>query len=209
MDFKIEMDVHIEDEDAHLMFSAPNTIQNALRNTKIKIDRIFRSRRRKASRARMIKKTVQYEDFDGNTQTEDLYFNIYKHEAVEWQAGGVVNLLQGLIKPTASHDDIIKTFKKIIGMAYGVRDGLNFRKSEQITADFLCSPAYDALFTDLVTSERRCLDRVRYRNDDAEGRSERRRPRDFGGNEPRYSGRADAHLGTREDRRYQRPSSGD
>ena len=32
----------------------------------------------------MLKKTVNYEDFDGNKRTEDLYFNLTKLEATEF-----------------------------------------------------------------------------------------------------------------------------
>lgn len=40
MDFKIEMDVRIDDDEAHLMHFAPDTLRNALAGTKIVVDRI-------------------------------------------------------------------------------------------------------------------------------------------------------------------------
>lgn len=40
MRYHVEMDVHIEDEDAHLMHFIPSTLREKLRNTKIVIDEI-------------------------------------------------------------------------------------------------------------------------------------------------------------------------
>ena len=102
----------------------------------------------------MLKKTVQYEDFDNNMVSEDLYFNLSKTEIVEMSASGVVDIMQGMIKPGAKNEDIVGMFKRFIGMAYGVRtnDGRRFRKDPVERDEFLASPAYDALFMELVTS---------------------------------------------------------
>jgi hypothetical protein len=112
----------------------------------------------------MIKKTITYTDLDGNQVTEDLYFNIYKHEAVEMHTSGFAGLLGELIKPGASEDAKLKMFKKILGMSYGERseDGRRFKKSDEITADFLNSSAYDALFHDLATgTDQNVIDLIR------------------------------------------------
>ena len=52
----------------------------------------------------MLKKTVNYEDFDGNQRTEDLYFNLTKLEATEF----------ALDLPDEITDEVVKEYKNII-----------------------------------------------------------------------------------------------
>lgn len=103
----------------------------------------------------MLKKEVTYEDFNGNTVTEILYFNISKSEVVEMQYGDVSELLKQVTAKGAKGSDILAAFKKIIGMAYGVKseDGRRFHKDPDQTSDFLNSPAYDAVFMELVQGD--------------------------------------------------------
>lgn len=103
----------------------------------------------------MLKKTVTYEDFDGNQRTEDLYFNLTKSELMEMQMkteGGLENTIE---KITSENDTakIIEMFKDIIMSAYGVKseDGKKFRKRPEDKEDFLDSAAYDALFMELIS----------------------------------------------------------
>lgn len=104
----------------------------------------------------MIKKTINYVDFNGNEKTEDFYFNLTEAEITEMELstkGGLTDHLTTLVE---SKDGamIIKTFKDIIAKAYGKRtDDGKFRKSEEISADFLDSAAYSVLFMELVTVE--------------------------------------------------------
>jgi hypothetical protein len=105
----------------------------------------------------MIKKTVEYDNFDGVKQTEDLYFHLSKSEIVEMHTGGIVALLNEVMTrakatDSANANEIVALFKKLIGMAYGVKsaDGNRFHKDKQQTEDFLASPAYDAVFMDLL-----------------------------------------------------------
>ena len=80
----------------------------------------------------MLKKTVVYEDFDGNVRTEDLYFFIPKTELTEMELstpGGFARKLER-ISTEADGGEIMKTFKEIILMAYGEKsaDGRAFIK---------------------------------------------------------------------------------
>lgn len=110
----------------------------------------------------MIKKTVTYEDYDGNQQTETLFFNISKSEAVEMNVSkwfqaliGKVTNEDGTMKTNANGEDTLQAFRKIIGLAYGTRtvDARRFHKDPEQSSDFLSSPAYDALFMDLMTGD--------------------------------------------------------
>ena len=102
----------------------------------------------------MLKKTITYEDYDGNTRTEDFYFNLSKAELIEIEAstpGGVSAKLEKISKDN-NGSEIIKTFKDIILKSYGVKseDGKRFIKSEEISKAFEETEAYSELFYELA-----------------------------------------------------------
>ena len=105
----------------------------------------------------MLKKTVVYEDFDGNVRTEDLYFFISKTELTEMELstpGGFANKLQR-ISTEADGGEIMKTFKEIILMAYGEKsaDGRAFikkRNGVRLADEFEQTQAFDTLYTELL-----------------------------------------------------------
>lgn len=105
----------------------------------------------------MLKKNVTYEDFDGNAVTETLYFNISKVEIIEMEdpENDIRVLLQRVTAKGAKGGDILAAFKKLIGLAYGTKseDGRRFHKDPVQTADFLSSPAYDAVFMELIQGD--------------------------------------------------------
>lgn len=103
----------------------------------------------------MLKKTITYEDFNGETVTEDFYFNLTQAEVVELNYsvnGGLESYIKGITN-ARDYKDIIALFKEIIKLSYGVKsnDGKRFIKSEQITSDFLATNAYSTLFMELAT----------------------------------------------------------
>lgn len=105
----------------------------------------------------MIKKTITYEDFNGEQQTEDFYFHLSKSELIDIEIGvegGMGNLMANLVK-MAEPGPIVKQFREIIVKSYGVRspDGKKFDKNDELTRDFLASPAFDALFSEIISSE--------------------------------------------------------
>jgi hypothetical protein len=103
----------------------------------------------------MLKKTITYSDLEGNSVTDDFYFNLNKSELVELElshAGGLSGHLQDLIK-SEDGGKIIAALKGILSMSVGQKseDGKRFIKSEDITNGFLQSDAYSELFMDLVS----------------------------------------------------------
>lgn len=104
----------------------------------------------------MLKKTITYEDFDGNKRTEDFYFNLSKAEILEMEMGISGGMTQMLNKIIAAQDGgrVIKTFKDIILKAYGEKspDGKRFIKSEEISTAFSQTEAYSQLFMELATN---------------------------------------------------------
>jgi len=105
----------------------------------------------------MLKKTINYTDYDGVNRTEDFYFNITKAELVEMElvaAGGkgFADSMQAIVDSNDGKQ-IIGTFKKIIFQAYGEKseDGKRFIKSEELSQNFSYTEAYSNLFVELTT----------------------------------------------------------
>ena len=110
----------------------------------------------------MIKKTIVYEDFNGDQRTEDFYFNLTKAELVELNVSEEGGLGEYLQKISESNDGakIIEWFKKIVLMAYGEKteDGRRFIKNQELRDGFAASEAYSELFMELATNTQAALD---------------------------------------------------
>jgi len=113
----------------------------------------------------MLKRTISYEDFDGNKIAEDFYFNLTKSEMVEMElqhTGGLGEAMQRII---AANDTkaLLVEFKNLILQSYGVKsdDGKRFIKTPEVVAEFTHSAAYDALFMELATSETAASDFIK------------------------------------------------
>lgn len=101
----------------------------------------------------MLKKTIQYTDYNDVKREEDFYFNLTETELAEMQlevTGGLDSMLQAIVKaqdiPTIS-----KLFKQIILKAYGQKspDGRRFIKSEELSTEFSQTGAYNVLYMEL------------------------------------------------------------
>lgn len=103
----------------------------------------------------MLKKTIIYEDFDGNKRTEDFYFHLTKAEVLEMEMGVSGGMSQMLKRIIAEQDSkrIIETFKDIILKSYGEKspDGKKFVKSKELSTAFSQTEAYSQLFIELAT----------------------------------------------------------
>lgn len=93
----------------------------------------------------MIKKTIEYVDFDGKPCTDTLYFHLNHAEANALDKsvpGGVDKLLK-----SGKGADIFDMFNRALIMGYGEKnaDGKHFNKSSEMTTDFVQSAAYEAL----------------------------------------------------------------
>jgi hypothetical protein len=103
----------------------------------------------------VLKKTITYEDFNGETVSEDHFFHLSKAELVELEMseqGGLSEALQRIIE-AEDGKRIIAEFKNIILGSYGKRsaDGKRFVKNSQLREEFESSEAYSTLFMELVT----------------------------------------------------------
>lgn len=104
----------------------------------------------------MLKKTVTYENFNGEEVTEDHYFNLSKAELVEMELsmdGGLSKHLQTLVE-SGDGGTIMRTFKTLLLDAYGKKsdDGRRFLKTQEIRDEFASSEAYSQIFMELATN---------------------------------------------------------
>lgn len=103
----------------------------------------------------MLKKTITYEDFNGDEVSEDFFFHLSKAELVELEMshdGGLSASLQRIVD-AEDGKGIIAEFKNIILSAYGKRsdDGRRFIKNQTLREEFESTEAYSTLFMELVT----------------------------------------------------------
>ena len=118
----------------------------------------------------MIKKTINYEDFDGNKRTEDLYFNLTKFEATEFALDLPDDITNEVTKEGVDATNmesvsrivqklggkgIIDFIRKLVLKSYGIKseDGRRFEKSEKISTEFSQTMAFDNLMMELLTND--------------------------------------------------------
>lgn len=103
----------------------------------------------------MIKKTYEFEDYNGLKRKEDYYFNLSKAEIMEMElgtAGGLAEMIQRVVNAQDT-PSIVKIFKDLILKAYGEKspDGRRFIKSPELSEAFSQTEAYSMLFMELAT----------------------------------------------------------
>lgn len=112
----------------------------------------------------MLKRTIEYENYDGVTVKEDFYFNLSRSEItmMEMEEDGGLSAKLKSIVDKKDGKLIMRTFRDILLRAYGEKspDGRRFVKSEEISKAFSETPAYDAIFVELVTNPETALDFV-------------------------------------------------
>lgn len=104
----------------------------------------------------MLKRTITYEDFDGNIRTEDHFFHLSQAELIKWLTTPGDYTLDKKIERLQNERngrEIMNLFDELIIMSYGKKslDGRRFDKSDEVKKDFLETEAYSTLFSELVT----------------------------------------------------------
>lgn len=105
----------------------------------------------------MIKWPITYTDYNGDTHTEDFYFNLNKAEIMEMQLdanGAYSDYLKNIVNKQ-DYKLLGEEFKKLILKAYGIKsdDGRRFIKSEKLREEFEQTEAYVELYIQLATNE--------------------------------------------------------
>lgn len=105
----------------------------------------------------MFKETVTYEDFNGDMQTDILYFNLSKSEMMDMEAsveGGYAKFLEEIVN-SEDKVSIMNAFLDLIKKSYGIKseDGKRFIKNEAIVSEFEQSLAFEAFFEKLLNGD--------------------------------------------------------
>lgn len=113
----------------------------------------------------MFTKKITYTDYFGENRTEEFHFNMTKSEVVEWQYSvkGGINRLFDKIVNDGDQPTLVNMIKDLIRRSYGEKslDGRKFEKKRNgvpLFDDFEATPAYDALFMELIQNEKAAAD---------------------------------------------------
>ncbi len=105
----------------------------------------------------MITQKVEYTNYNGEKKTETLYFNLSKVELAELEVSEKGGLSKKIEKIIAEKDnnEIYKTFKEIVLLAYGTKslDGEGFIKSEELKNKFVQSAVFEEFMWSLLNDE--------------------------------------------------------
>lgn len=105
----------------------------------------------------MLKQEITYEDFNGDTVTDTLYFNLTKVELTELELGFDGGLEKFMENVMASGDNrtLFEQFKKILLTSYGQKspDGKRFIKNDELREEWQQTASYDAFFMLLAQDE--------------------------------------------------------
>jgi hypothetical protein len=108
----------------------------------------------------MLKKTINYTDYNGIQRSEDHYFNISRAEALKMElgtTGGYVEMINRMIE-AKDQPALLQVFDEFILSAYGVKspDGKRFDKEDEngrpLALLFKRTEAYSVLLWELITN---------------------------------------------------------
>ena len=104
----------------------------------------------------MLKRTIEFTDFDGNQRKEDFYFNLTKAEVIDWLTTSKNYTLDKVLERLGQEQDvkeILEIFKDVIQRSYGKKslDGRRFMKDDETKREFMETEAYSILYTELAT----------------------------------------------------------
>lgn len=122
----------------------------------------------------MIKRTINYIDFNGNQRTEDAYFNMTKTELIAFSFD-MPDAITDAAKNTNNVDleaagtklvekmgtsGIFNFVKDLVFKAYGKKseDGRRFVKSEEMATEFTQTLAYDEFMIDLFSDDKKAAE---------------------------------------------------
>ena len=110
----------------------------------------------------MLKKLIEYTDYNGNKRKENFYFNLNKAELMEMETevtGGMRQLLEDMMEKQ-DIPKIMSAFKTILLKAYGEKspDGRLFNKSEELSRAFTHTEAYNVLYMELLSDAKKAAE---------------------------------------------------
>ena len=110
----------------------------------------------------MLKKTITYKDYNDVERTEDFYFNLTQTELMKWDLKTPGGLAAKLEKITQKFDvpSLTEFLEDLIDKSYGIKsdDGVRFIKDPKLSEMFRQTEAYDQLFIELFSNEKKTSD---------------------------------------------------
>ena len=105
----------------------------------------------------MIKWPITYTDYNGETHTEDFFFNLSKAEVMDMNLhadGSYGDYLKRIVE-VRDHEKIAEEYKRLILSSYGEKsnDGKRFIKSKELSEAFSQTEAYSELYMQLATED--------------------------------------------------------
>lgn len=112
----------------------------------------------------MFKKTIKFEDFNGQMQVKEFYFHLSKADLLSMAADGdsFKKRVEKMIE-TKDMRAVLAELRAIVEMSAGVRseDGNLFIKTREAQSELLDSPAYDELLFDLLNDPNGAADFIK------------------------------------------------
>lgn len=105
----------------------------------------------------MLKKTITYEDWNGEERTEDFYFALNEAEIIKKNLktpGGIEGLYTRILQ-TKDTEKMVDVIDELILCSYGEKspDGRRFEKSEEKSKEFMETGAYVKLMMELFSDD--------------------------------------------------------
>lgn len=105
----------------------------------------------------MLKKTIDFVDYNGEKCSEDFYFMLTKTDILKLEAKYKGGIIATVTRAQLENDNetIMGVFETVIQMAYGQKspDGKKFIRNEKVLEDLIYSPAYDLLVQSMVNED--------------------------------------------------------
>lgn len=113
----------------------------------------------------MLKKTIEFTDYNDQKRIEEHYFYLNKAEVIKWLTTSGDYTLDKVLERLSNERNgkkIMEIFEDLIHRSYGKKslDGRKFEKSDDIWNDFYQTEAYSVLFTELVTDAKKAAEFV-------------------------------------------------
>ena len=107
----------------------------------------------------MLSHSITFVDFNGNSRTKEILFNLTEAEMVQLQLDSPRGI-QAEVQDAIDNNDlrgVLAFIKKVVHAAYGEKseDGLNFHKSDELRENFISSALYSPLLLSLFEDEGR------------------------------------------------------
>lgn len=113
----------------------------------------------------MLKRTIEYVDYEGKSRKEDFYFHLTKSDLVKWlmtEGDYTMDKVLDRLTKTQNKKEVMAIFEDLLHRSYGVKslDGRQFIRNEEEWKKFYETEAYDILFMELIGSGKKAADFV-------------------------------------------------